>query len=140
MNTRKLKAKLVEKDVSIADLATILNVNKSTVYRKLNKSGQAFTVSDVDKIAKALCLTYSDINEIFFTNIVAWYATYIGGENMEFVIGYIIGLVLTWILIIVVAGLYIKNDEKKTNRWKDVKFDYKSRGKRIFANAQEKND
>jgi len=71
MNTRKLKAKLVEKDVSIADLATILNVDKSTVYRKLNKSGQAFTVRDVDKIAKALCLTYSDINEIFFTNIVA---------------------------------------------------------------------
>ena len=71
MNTRKLKAKLVEKDVSIADLATLLNVDKSTVYRKLNKSGQTFTVSDVDKIAKALCLTYNDINEIFFTNIVA---------------------------------------------------------------------
>lgn len=66
MNTRKLKAKLVEKDVSIADLATILNVDKSTVYRKFNKSGEAFTVSDVDKIAKALCLTYNDINEIFF--------------------------------------------------------------------------
>ena len=48
MNTRKLKAKLVEKDVSIADLATILNVDKSTVYRKFNKSGEAFTVSDVD--------------------------------------------------------------------------------------------
>ena len=35
---------------------------------------------------------------------------------MDFVIGYIIGLVLTGTLIIVVAGLYIKNDEKKTNR------------------------
>ena len=35
---------------------------------------------------------------------------------MEFVIGYIIGLVLIGILIIVVAELYIKNDEKKTNR------------------------
>lgn len=71
MNTRKLKAKLVEKNVSIADLATILNVDKSTVYRKFNKAGEAFTVSDVDKIAKALYLTYNDINEIFFTNIVA---------------------------------------------------------------------
>lgn len=71
MNTRKLKAKLVEKDVSVADLATILNVDKSTVYRKFNKSEEAFTVSDVYKIAKALCLTYNDINEIFFTNIVA---------------------------------------------------------------------
>lgn len=76
MNTRKLKAKLVEKDVSIADLATILNVDKSTVYRKFNKSGEAFTVSDVDEIAKALCLTYNDINEIFFANIVAYYAAY----------------------------------------------------------------
>ena len=71
MNTKKLKAKLVEKDVSIADLATILDVDKSTVYRKFNKSGEAFTVSDVDKIAKALCLTYNDINEIFFANTVA---------------------------------------------------------------------
>lgn len=71
MNIRKLKAKLVERDVSIAALASILNVDKSTVYRKLNKSGESFTVSDVDKIAKALSLTYKDINEIFFTNIVA---------------------------------------------------------------------
>nr|DAN57474.1 MAG TPA: Cro/C1-type HTH DNA-binding domain protein [Caudoviricetes sp.]DAP41850.1 MAG TPA: Cro/C1-type HTH DNA-binding domain protein [Caudoviricetes sp.] len=71
MNIRKLKAKLVERDVSIADLASILNVDKSTVYRKFNKSGESFTVSDVDKIAKALSLTYKDINEIFFTNVVA---------------------------------------------------------------------
>ena len=75
MNIRKLKAKLVEKDVSIADLANILNVDKSTVYRKFNKSGESFTVNDVDKIAKALSLTYNDINEIFFANIVAWNAT-----------------------------------------------------------------
>ena len=71
MNIRKLKAKLVEKDVSIADLANILNVDKSTVYRKFNKSGESFTVNDVDKIAKALSLTYNDIIEIFFANIVA---------------------------------------------------------------------
>lgn len=71
MNIRKLKAKLVEKDVSIADLANILNVDKSTVYRKFNKSGESFTVNDVYKIAKALSLTYNDINEIFFANVVA---------------------------------------------------------------------
>ena len=71
MNIRKLKAKLVEKDVSIADLANILNVDKSTEYRKFNKSGESFTVNDVDKIAKALSLTYNDINEIFFANVVA---------------------------------------------------------------------
>ena len=55
MNTRKLKAKLVERDVSIADLANILNVDKSTVYRKFNKSGEAFTVSDVANLLRAKC-------------------------------------------------------------------------------------
>ena len=63
VNIRKLKAKLVENDISIID--------KSTVYRKLNKSGENFTVKDVEKISKALSLTYEDINDIFFTNVVA---------------------------------------------------------------------
>ena len=71
VNIRKLKAKLVEKDISIIELAKILGIDKSTVYRHLNKSGDSFTVKDVEKIAKALSLTYDDINHIFFTNIVA---------------------------------------------------------------------
>lgn len=71
VNIRKLKAKLVEKDISIIELANILGIDKSTVYRKLNKCGENFTVKDVEKIAKALSLTYDDINHIFFTNVVA---------------------------------------------------------------------
>ena len=71
VNIRKLKAKLVEKDISIIQLANILGIDRSTVYRKLNKSGENFTVKDVEKIAKALSLTSDDINIIFFTNIVA---------------------------------------------------------------------
>ena len=71
VNIRELKAKLVEKDISIIQLANILGIDRSTVYRKLNKSGENFTVKDVAKIAKALSLTYDDINIIFFTNIVA---------------------------------------------------------------------
>ena len=71
VNIRKLKAKMVEKDISIIQLANILSIDRSTVYRKLNKSGENFTVKDVEKISKALSLTYDDINDIFFTNIVA---------------------------------------------------------------------
>ena len=71
VNIRKLKAKMVEKDISIIQLANILSIDRSTVYRKLNKSGENFTVKDVEKIAKALSLTYDDINNIFFTNEVA---------------------------------------------------------------------
>ena len=59
VNIRKLKAKLVEKDISIIELANVLGIDKSTVYRKLNKSGENFTV------------TYDDINSIFFTDVVA---------------------------------------------------------------------
>ena len=71
VNIRKLKAKMVEKDISIIQLANILSIDRSTVYRKLNKSGETFTVIDVEKIAKALSLTYDDINNIFFTDVVA---------------------------------------------------------------------
>ena len=71
VNIRKLKAKLVEKDISIIQLANIIGIDKSTVYKKLNKSGENFTVKDVERISKALSLPYEDINDIFFTNIVA---------------------------------------------------------------------
>lgn len=71
VNIRKLKAKMVEKDISIIQLANILSIDRSTVYRKFNKSGENFTVKDVEKIAKALSLTYDDINNIFFTDEVA---------------------------------------------------------------------
>ena len=71
VNIRKLKATLVEKDISIIQLANIIGIDKSTVYKKLNKSGENFTVKDVERISKALSLTYEDINDIFFTNIVA---------------------------------------------------------------------
>lgn len=70
VNIRKLKAKLVEKDISIIELANVLGIDKSTVYRKL-KSGENFTVKDVEKISKALSLTYDDINDIFLANVVA---------------------------------------------------------------------
>lgn len=59
------KAKLVEKDISIIELANALGIDKSTVYRKINKSRENFTVKDVEKISNVLSLTYDDINDIF---------------------------------------------------------------------------
>jgi len=38
----KQEAKLVEKDISIIQFANILGIDRSTVYRKLNKSGGEF--------------------------------------------------------------------------------------------------
>lgn len=65
VNIRKQKAKLVEKDISIIELANALGIDKSTVYRKINKSRENFTVKDVEKISNVLSLTYDDINDIF---------------------------------------------------------------------------
>lgn len=36
VNIRKLKAKLVEKDISIIELANILGIDKSTVYIQIH--------------------------------------------------------------------------------------------------------
>ena len=65
VNIRKQKAKLVEKDISIIELANALGIDKSTVYRKINQSRENFTVKDVEKISNVLSLTYDDINDIF---------------------------------------------------------------------------
>lgn len=70
INVRKLKGKIVEKDMNISNLAKAISVNRSTLYRKLN--GQCpITIQDADLIAKELELTASEACAIFFSQFVA---------------------------------------------------------------------
>lgn len=66
MNILKLKGKMVEKGVSAENLATEIDVDRSTLYRKL-KSGESFTVGEVQKIITALDLTRDETHDIFFS-------------------------------------------------------------------------
>ena len=66
----KLKGKMAEKGFNQLKLAEKVNIDRSTLNRKL-KTGEAFTIEEANKIAIALELTKDEAMAIFFTHIVA---------------------------------------------------------------------
>lgn len=71
MDTRALKDAVEKKGMSLPELALKIGIDKSTLYRKLSKSGETFTLKEADLIAKALNLTRNERHTIFFAPNVA---------------------------------------------------------------------
>lgn len=71
VNVNKLKGKMVEKGVTIKELAEYLNLSKSTLYKRLGSDCDKITVKEVDSISTFLGLTLDEVNLIFFTQFVA---------------------------------------------------------------------
>lgn len=71
INVNKLKGKIVEKGLSVEQLAEQMQINKSTLYRKLASGGELFTIKEANMIAKILELDFKEINDIFFNQSVA---------------------------------------------------------------------
>ncbi len=71
-NMRKLKAKLVENDLSISNLAEKLGMDRATLYRKINNNnGETILVSEANAIVDILGLTADEALAIFFSEFVA---------------------------------------------------------------------
>lgn len=70
LNSNLLRGTIISRGSSIADLAEALNVDKSTLYRKVGGYG-SFTVDEIDAMAAALGLTANEIIAIFFGQEVA---------------------------------------------------------------------
>ena len=71
VNVKKLKGKMVENDISMAQLAEMLGLNTATLYRKFNNNGQTMLIRDANGIVDALKLTKEEAVAIFFSQIVA---------------------------------------------------------------------
>ncbi len=71
VNVDKLKGKIVERRLSVEDVAASIGLNVSTLYRRLNSGGGAFTIEEADKIATLLDLNADELNKIFFAQYVA---------------------------------------------------------------------
>lgn len=69
VNIKKLKGKMVENGVGMTELSEIMNVNRSTMYRKLGGHGENITCKDADIIAQALNLSSKEALEIFLANM-----------------------------------------------------------------------
>jgi len=62
---RKFKASVIASGLTMNEVARYLNLNPSTLYRKINGSSD-FTCKEIQKLKKTLCLDMSKISEIFF--------------------------------------------------------------------------
>lgn len=66
-NQNLLKAKAIERGVSIAKLASEIGKSEPTFYRKLARNGD-FSRFEISKIVNALSLTQEETNNIFLLN------------------------------------------------------------------------
>lgn len=66
VDTLKLRGKMVEKNVSVEYLAEKLCVDKSTLYRRLERKGETFTIKEANIITTELKLTKEEAVAIFF--------------------------------------------------------------------------
>ncbi len=71
VNINLLKGKIVERGLSIPELARIMGIDKATFYRKINAGGTKITVGEAALIAKVLRLNSIELNAIFFDSKVS---------------------------------------------------------------------
>ena len=64
MKHNLLKAKIVEKGYSVEKVADKANINRATLYRKLNNF-EKITIGEAKRIKSALGLTSKEATEIF---------------------------------------------------------------------------
>lgn len=65
MNTGLLRDKMKQKKASPEDIASVAEISRTSIYRRLNGS-VPFTCKEVRKIADFLGLNNKDITSIFF--------------------------------------------------------------------------
>ena len=71
VNINKLKGKIIENGLNVEQIAVIVGVDRSTMYRKMDESGRNMTIKDASILSKALNLSADEVNSIFFDETVA---------------------------------------------------------------------
>lgn len=70
-NVSMLKEKIIERNMTMEQLAEQIGVNRSTIYRKIAKNGDVFTLHEAKEISRVLGLSCDEVMSIFFTQYVA---------------------------------------------------------------------
>lgn len=71
VNINRLKGKIVECGLNTSELATLIGIDRATLYRKFNADGESITIREADLISKELNLSRDEVNAIFFSQFVA---------------------------------------------------------------------
>ena len=71
INVNKLRGKIVENGLNMSTIAIELEIDRSTLYRKVNSEGDKLTIKEANKIVEILNLDSKEAMAIFFGHIVA---------------------------------------------------------------------
>ena len=71
VNINKLRGKIVEHGYNVEKVADLMNIDRSTMYRKMEESGKNITIKDATILSQILHLTSDDVHAIFFDETVA---------------------------------------------------------------------
>ena len=71
VNVAKLNGKIAERGMNKTQLAKLMGIDPSTLYRKLSGDCATLLVKDAIRIAEILELTAEECSEIFFAQKVA---------------------------------------------------------------------
>lgn len=71
MNVNKLRAKIVEKGLSVDLVAREIGIDRSSLYRKINNAGETLTIKEANEIVRVLDIQANEAVDIFFGNTVA---------------------------------------------------------------------
>ena len=66
VNIERLKSALQSNNVTIERASDAIGIDPATFYRRLNRKGEKFTVSEVGKLAELLDLDSKSLQSIFF--------------------------------------------------------------------------
>lgn len=75
VNVNKLRGKIVENGLNMSTLAIKLEIDRSTLYRKVNSEGDKLTIKEANEIVELLNLDSKEAMTIFFGRLVAYEAT-----------------------------------------------------------------
>jgi predicted transcriptional regulator len=71
VNVNKLHGKIKELGLSVGDVAERMEIDRSTLYRKLGNNGAGLTVKDAQMLVEILSLAEQEALDIFFAREVA---------------------------------------------------------------------
>ena len=66
VNTQKIKGRMRELNYSQEQVANMLGIDPSTLYRKLNAQGPLFSIGEAQKLGEILKLSGDELMEYFF--------------------------------------------------------------------------
>ena len=70
MNINKLKGRIVESNIPLADILRLTGISESTYYNKMSGRTE-FTQKEISGLSKVLCLKQDEIMSIFFDELVS---------------------------------------------------------------------